>query len=35
MAYNSIILRLELSLNQVSFGDVASAISKAGEILLR
>lgn len=30
MAYNSIILRLELSLNQVSFGDVASAISKAG-----
>ncbi|MBA2940177.1 NAD-dependent malic enzyme [Paenibacillus sp. CGMCC 1.16610] len=30
MAYNSIILRLELTLNQVSFGDVASAISKAG-----
>lgn len=30
MAYNSIILRLELAHSMVDFGDVASAISKAG-----
>lgn len=30
MAYNSIILRLELTHSMVDFGDVASAISKAG-----
>ncbi|MFH5186221.1 NAD-dependent malic enzyme [Paenibacillus sp. TAB 01] len=30
MAYNSIILRLELTHAKVNFGDVASAISKAG-----
>ncbi|WP_314000000.1 NAD-dependent malic enzyme [uncultured Paenibacillus sp.] len=30
MAYNSIILRLELNHRLVSFGDVASAVSKAG-----
>ncbi|HTG69515.1 MAG TPA: NAD-dependent malic enzyme [Candidatus Udaeobacter sp.] len=30
MAYNSIILRLELNHAKVSFGDVASAIGKAG-----
>jgi malate dehydrogenase (oxaloacetate-decarboxylating) len=30
MAYNSIILRLELDHTKVNFGDVASAISKAG-----
>ncbi|MDF2960124.1 MAG: NAD-dependent malic enzyme [Paenibacillus sp.] len=30
MAYNSIILRLELNHAKVNFGDVASAISKAG-----
>ena len=30
MAYNSIILRLELDHGKVNFGDVASAISRAG-----